>query len=82
MVVDPGLMVGAFLALLVFIVVALHHELEFSVIVSGLLGVSVVSVGLLVAVVVQVVVGLTALHTLMVLGGMLLAVTATYELVS
>jgi hypothetical protein len=80
--VEPGLMVGAFLALLVFIVVALHHELEFSVVISGLLGVSVVSVGLLVAVVVQVFVGLTALHTIMVLGGLLFAVTVTYELVS
>lgn len=80
--VRPGLMVGAFLALLVFIVVALHHELEFSVVVSGLLGVSIVSVGLLVAVVVQVGLGLSALYTIMVLGLLLLAVTVTYELVS
>lgn len=80
--VEMLLTVAAFLSLLAFLVMVLQHELDLSLFISGILGVSVTSVGFLLALGVQLFVGLSMLHTTFALGGVIFVTAGTYELVS
>jgi len=72
----------AFLSLLVFLLVVLRVELDLSILVSGLLSVSVLSIGFMLALALQLFVGLDMLATTIVLGLLMFVTTSTYEMVT
>lgn len=76
------LTVGAFTSLLGFVVVVLHYELDLSMLVSVPLGVSVLSMGFMVAVGLQMLAGMSMLLTTVALGAVMFVAAGTYELVS
>ena len=72
----------AFLSLLVFLLVVLRVELDLSILVSGLLSVSVLSIGFMLALALQLFVGLDMLAATVVLGLLMFVTTSTYEMVT
>jgi hypothetical protein len=80
--VEQTLIIAAFLALLAFVVMALQYELDLSLVVSSMLGASVISLGFMLAVGLQVFAGLSMLYTTVVLGGIMFMTAGMYELVS
>jgi hypothetical protein len=72
----------AFLSLLVFLLVVLRVELDLSFFVSGLLSVSVLSIGFMLALALQLFVGLDMLATTVVLGLLMFVTAGTYEMVT
>lgn len=77
-----GLIAATFLGLLVFLVVVLQYELDLTLVVATLLAVSITALGLLLAIVLESLVGLSLMQTAIWLGLLLFAVAGTYELVS
>lgn len=73
---------GALFALLVFVVVVMRYELGMSVVVSGLLAISVMATGLLFALSLQLFAGLSLLHTAGALGVVLMLMALSYEMMN
>ena len=74
-----ALIAAGIFALLVLLAWALHYELGFTPLVSGLISVSAVSVGFLATVAFRTATPLGTVGTILVLGGCLFGLTALYE---
>lgn len=80
--VQVALVTAAFLSMLVFIAFVLHYELGLTPIVSGMLSISAMSMGLLVAAVVQHHFGFTLQTTAVVLALLVFVLALGYEAVT
>lgn len=76
------LSIGAFMALLIFVMLLLMYELNMSLVLAGILGVSVISIGFMVALALQLFVGLSMLHTTLGLGALMFLSGMTYDALS
>lgn len=77
-----GLIAVAFLALLVFLVAVLQYELDLTLVVAALLAVSITAMGLLLAIALESLIGLSLQQTAIGLGLLVFVLAVTYELVS
>lgn len=79
--VDLALNGGALFALAVFVTAALRYELKMGIAISALTGISITSVGLLAALVIQVGLNVPFVWSMAGLGGIVLLFVLLYELV-
>ena len=77
-----GLIVVAFLSLLIFLVLILQYELDLTLVVAALLSVSVTSIGLIIAILLESVLGFSIQQTVLGLGLLMFLIALTYEIVS
>lgn len=77
-----GLIAAAFLALLLFLVGVLQYELDLTLVVATLLAVSVTAIGLLLAIGLESLAGLSLVQTAIGLGLLVFALAGTHEMVS
>ena len=76
------LIAAGIFALLVLVAWAVHHELGFTPLISGLVSVSAVSVGFLATLAIQMATPLEAVGTVLLLGLCLIVLAVIYELVT
>lgn len=79
---DVALNAGAMFVLTVFLTAVLRYELEMSVLISGLTAISATAAGILVAVTLQVVLGIPFLWSIGVLAGIVVLSVLLYEMAS
>lgn len=80
--VGTGLMAGAFLSMLVFLVAVLQYELDLTLVVASLLAVSVTAMGLMLSIALESLFGLSVLQTMIGLGVLIFVMAGTYEVAS